>query len=645
MSLKSVRSFVVNSVAALRASNIEDIAETEFVYLLGYDSPGDGGGGILNIDYTDLVTADNGYDTFVTTDGYRVKRVHDSEDLPIWWFGPWNAGIADWRARIESAAAAAVTTGKTLVLPKLNGGYPVLNTVNIPHGCSIRAEDEIYLNANLQVPVVIYGNTTDLTVRKTIFFEKVSRNIAYRGTFANSRTSNVSLIINNCYDCDITIREVHYSTTGVSFRGVDAGGDGNGFAYNRIWLGRILGARWYVELRVIGTLGWCNQNTFYQGRIASGDSTWIATQVGTGEPIAISLTGDNVTGTLSLNTNKFYDTNVEVHSTCIPVEVDYKFASFNKFYNQRYEGNSPTALRVTANGAGTASNNVVQMIYHIGGSLVDGRSDPKNYISEANNYALNTAYTLQWQENSGASTTSSSWFTIPLARRANQYDSAGRLFVPGVHFRARGISAKNFSTYTTGATIGPNYIDFPAGSQEGPAIMIDTTNCKEVIFKPNGISGSIPSGRIFVVCYDVNGNVLSGTSPYYATWGSGSTHTAGLFNVDSGYIDPAFTDLPRRIVFHDNVMMAELGFLTWNAGDAMRINSLGIKAIGIAAAPVFCWHRKNDGVTRWATSAPTTKGSYYKGEMIWNDARALVGDPAGWQSLADSPTFSFTTVS
>ena len=76
------------------------------VYVEGYRSAGDGGGGIFWLDSSDTVTDDDGGNVFVTTNGARYKRFALG-DVSVRHFGAMGNGVANETDEFQAAAAAA----------------------------------------------------------------------------------------------------------------------------------------------------------------------------------------------------------------------------------------------------------------------------------------------------------------------------------------------------------------------------------------------------------------------------------------------------------------------------------------------------------------------------------------------------------
>lgn len=97
---------VVNSIADLRS--IKSSLYTR-VFVTGYYSPGDGGGGHYWYDPTDTTSADNGGTVIVATDGGRWHLELFSQSISLKQFGALGDGITDDTAAIQSVLNYALT--------------------------------------------------------------------------------------------------------------------------------------------------------------------------------------------------------------------------------------------------------------------------------------------------------------------------------------------------------------------------------------------------------------------------------------------------------------------------------------------------------------------------------------------------------
>jgi hypothetical protein len=101
----------VQNVAALRAGTVA----IPVLYLQGYYTPGDGGGGMFTYVSTDTTSADNGGTIIVDGDGHRYYRDTGGQPYDVRWFGAVGNGVADDATTIQ----AAIDSGaQALIFPR-----------------------------------------------------------------------------------------------------------------------------------------------------------------------------------------------------------------------------------------------------------------------------------------------------------------------------------------------------------------------------------------------------------------------------------------------------------------------------------------------------------------------------------------------
>lgn len=122
----------VDSVAALRALPALDGVRN--INLLGYFTPGDGGGGNLYVDIADTTSSDDAGAVFVVLTAIRVKRVFDAANLPnVRQFGARGNNTVDDTLAIQKAIDWCIRTQfETLLIPP--GQYRITDTLKVGKG-------------------------------------------------------------------------------------------------------------------------------------------------------------------------------------------------------------------------------------------------------------------------------------------------------------------------------------------------------------------------------------------------------------------------------------------------------------------------------------------------------------------------------
>jgi len=122
--------------SALATSILTNISELKnfagndsYVYVRGYNSPDDGGGGLFKSEFSNLGENDG---TVFNMNGYPNKkwiRVNNSGDINVKWFGATGVDTDDNTNEIQKAIYEAQLSRKSVYLPK--GEYRITNSLKI----------------------------------------------------------------------------------------------------------------------------------------------------------------------------------------------------------------------------------------------------------------------------------------------------------------------------------------------------------------------------------------------------------------------------------------------------------------------------------------------------------------------------------
>jgi hypothetical protein len=257
-------------------------------------------------------------------------------------FGAVGDGVADDTAAIQAAANYAATSGASLVGPP--GIYKVTATLTLVCDGDMSSMT-ISANGALVSPVVRFGTTTgDPTNTKIMSLPRVVNSSRSAGTWG----AGIGIELANCNQCMFVVPSVTEFEIGLT-----CGGYTNGFAHNTVTLGYIYSNKVQLRLRPAGSGGWCNQNTFINGRLGFNSIDFTTSgYVGT----RMILLDKGATSFGGPNTNTFIGTSVE--SNLVEYMVEFKESTSNNvFLNCRYEsGVNAKVLFATDTANGNTDN-------------------------------------------------------------------------------------------------------------------------------------------------------------------------------------------------------------------------------------------------------------------------------------------------
>lgn len=256
-------------------------------------------------------------------------------------FGAVGNGVADDTAAIQAAANYAASTGAKLIGPP--GTYRVTSTIVLVCDGDLSSMI-ISANGALVSPVVRFGTTAGgPTNTKIMSLPRVVNSSRPSGVWG----SGIGIELANCNQCIFTVPSVTEFEVGLT-----CGGYTNGFAHCTVTLGYIYSNKINLRLRPAGSGGWCNQNTFINGRLGFNSNDFTTSgYVGTRQ----ILLDKGATAFGGPNTNTFVGTSVE--SELVQYMIEFKENTANNvFLNCRYEGASPKVLFDTNTPTGHADN-------------------------------------------------------------------------------------------------------------------------------------------------------------------------------------------------------------------------------------------------------------------------------------------------
>lgn len=184
-----------------------------------------------------------------------------AETLSVRDFGAIGDGVADDTVAIQLAFNTAASRVASVLIP--DGTYRTTATVTLPNeafGLHMRGE------------ILFAGTGTALRIGRNgsdrLWGRRYTGLRVRRATLSSwTSEAEIGILIVNAYACDIGIEHTEGFTIGARLYG-----DGSGFVYCRVALGRMFNNKVSIDLRC-NAAGWNNQNVFTGGSFQMGSTT------------------------------------------------------------------------------------------------------------------------------------------------------------------------------------------------------------------------------------------------------------------------------------------------------------------------------------------------------------------------------------
>jgi len=524
-------------------------------------------------------------------------------------FGAVLDGSTDDSAAWALAEAAATLTGGAIYIPATAGGMAVNSGVSTVNSVVFEPGAFLLYTGSAEEAALTLGEVASNVIFKTFDNLQIRRNIQADWTNEN----NIGLRCINLNDCQVNVVEISGSDV-VGNQGFTVGmqceGNDLGYAHNRHTLGIISSAKIQLKLLTAETSlteGWCNENLFISGRFG----------VWTGRNSGLARWGIKLTSTRATpsqpNSNLFLKPSFEMNaadasSPAIPILVEYGLE--NLFLHCRDEGNDSPFMECQNEAASNRATTTTKLT----GVVLNSGDYADNFVEPARAHQFNRQ--------------SSSWQSPTLHRVANEYDGAGKVYVPGCSQRT---SSNGWQWQALSSiTVADEYLDI--ASSRGVGVMVETENIKRFVFRRDVVSGR--GGRIRVIPYDTSGTQLTTDSDYVKGTASG-----GIFHTtDSGgsYITGVDDDGDFFFSVSSAVFFVWVGY--FGGSLTAQVKSFGLESIDGGALTVFQGHEDantdpypND-YQNYATAVPATAnaGPNYPAGKRLTKFNAVAGAEPGW---------------
>jgi hypothetical protein len=442
----------------------------------------------------------------------------------------------------------------------------------------------------------------------------------------NAHCKNLTLAVVNAGEISadsIGIKLINFNSSNIHIRnvenfgvGVQFNGSGKGTCYNIVKFGRIVDNYTNIQLYAEtydSIAGWVNENVFIGGRIAADSDFVAATNNANIERIGVSISGD---GTYTHNNNnRFYGISTENQT----IAYDLVYAQQNHILQIRTEGcdyayreQNISFNNVVEIGYGTTDN--ISLNNYTGTTILIPPEDRDkmyrypNLIYSSGNLGKNSAVVD----------------TYISTKNVTFYESSSNKTFAYT-------KTQNTAGTTTYAVKGDDYIQLITNRAVG--VNIDTTNSKDFLVCRSLVEND--AGRIAVICYDAEGNMLQddGTIRYHhdAAFFYNSSAFGGCWFLGSDKTDP-------EIQFTVNENVAKIKLLVMGGTSAAaRIKEFSVRA----HTPTTVTSEYNSN----GASLPNRPnvGAYKISDIVFSTAPTKTcigwvciadGEPGTWQNIS-----------
>lgn len=466
-----------------------DLKDGMICHTNGFHSAGDGGAAFYDISTNGTA---NGMDVLALQGGLYATLVVTESYVTPEMFGAYGDDTSDDVAAMQRSIDFATERSFKL-------DFSVGKTYLVSTGIIISNVD-VSMNSPIRYTgdgaAVMIGSSSSSVGSHSYKIWVTSSNVEYTNGSVGVQAYNAT----NCYFDIHTISGFEY---GVVFSGYNAG-----FAYNHISVNRVINCMYSITLRSDGTSGWCNENYFYNGRLTVASSASYKNDF-----IGITIDSEHA---YYANANTFSNMSIEGAAICIYVV----YGRHNTFTRIRSE--AATLLFKDENGSNW---NYVNVSY---GNITAETSGVMDIIdgSQKNYQAL----------------------SMPV------FDSG---FLPSKSFSNNSYLwvGKDICYMSDNGSLiqiykGTKYNDRLNITSRNIGVMVDTSRVKK--FSISAIPYQNTYWRVFVVCYDENGNYINSglkSNPNKELTVS-TTAISGVtcWITGSGAGDSTFVELPSNCV-------------------------------------------------------------------------------------------------
>lgn len=482
------------NVASLRNMSSTEILLLRMGYykgvtLLGYYAE-NGGDTPAPIEYylSDTAEEDDGGSVF-EVGGIKLEHEFVGE-VDVRYFGARADGVFDNTTSITRASRYSKRISNTgtlasnikLTVPKALSFYSFSETIQIDDNIDFICEGRLRYDGVKNKSAIVIGYPSVRSFNTNI---KVSLSTLRDSTWEDPEFVGVRTYNNTVSSIEVTLIDGFY-------KGLECLGDGAGFAYNKIFLQTLNSNKYGIYLDYLND-GWCNENTFYNGRFSA------TTGFNAGKTrVGARLTGDNNRMLMpSFELNVLTSSPGQAHAVILDDAIQ------NKIIHCRNEGNSSFNYTPGKGYAFIANGNTKNCLIEV--AYTDDRQRGKeanafqdNSLSKQNRFV---AVESMWSEVNFGNLLYDSGY-LPSKFTATSPTSAS---IPGVMFISTTGVLSTFASNPIKLVNNRNnqtsgYVEY---SGQGIAVSINTEYNKKLAVLRDALNGR--SGRVGLKFYDAQG--------------------------------------------------------------------------------------------------------------------------------------------
>lgn len=510
-------------------------------------------------------------------------------------------GTTDMTAAWNAANLQSAQGGAPIIPRRVSGGYAFGSAIAVDYRSDVDAENGAYITytGSSEIAFLVVGEAAQTAQFRKLNLPEVRRNSQSNWT----NEANIGVKFFNVSDSSIWLPRVNGFTLNVQT--LPTGG--NGFQFNKIYLGSIYNGKVQLDLSS-ATAGYTNQIEWYGGRMAI---------LGNANP-TLARYGVRITSSdgvyVSNNANTFYGPAFELaadtasgEAVCILMTNGIN----NKFLACRDENNDTPFARE----ANASTENIYDVLYssYVGPPTIESTSSSPNYlVTNSRSQVLTRPTRVVYQSG-------------PMHKRACYYDGGTNVHIPYV----AQANINNATVFSNGSnvTFNANYLSFATGGLYFPSITIDTSRVKQFVVSKD-VEASF-GGRVAIQCYDAQGGGGSIITTASSVKGTVYNPFGTSVSANFGNVFQIGSDSNDDVYFEVAAAVKSIRVIIFGADANLRIRSFEILSLNTVYQATA--QTNYDEIVPGANigTTPPTAGTWARGMTLFNATPSAATTP-GW---------------